>query len=329
MKHKTFWVVTTFYNPAGYQTRILNYHAFCRNLDAPLLVIELAESGQHQLTASDADILVSLSGNNRIWQKERLLNIAISSLPEEAEFVAWVDCDVVFSNHRWAAEAQSMLRAGKSFVHLFDTATHLPQQFSPSLASPETCRSVKPLFSEQSFASSVFFGNYFISGNRLDRSEMENTLLGPGVHPSVSHGIGWAGHRDMLKSTGLYDACVIGGGDKAMALASIGCAGMLTSVRPMTGPHKRHYLSWAEQLGAGNPDRIGFVPGTVFHLWHGRYERRIYVKRHEILKQLDFDPYNDLERAENGTWRWAHNAATLQSTVGEYFFSRLEDKAEL
>lgn len=329
MKRKSFWVVTTFYNPAGYQTRIQNYHAFRRHLDAPLLTIELAESGRHQLTPSDAETLIKLSGNDRIWQKERLLNIAIGSLPEEVEFVAWVDCDVVFDNPDWANETQFMLQAGKSFVQLFDNATHLPQHFSPTSASPDTCRNVKPLFSEQSFASAVFYGNYFTSVKRLDRSEMENAFWGSSVVPSVAHGIGWAGHRHLLQQIGLYDACVIGGGDKAMALAGIGCADMLTSVRPMTDPHKHHYLSWAERLGASHPDQVGFVPGTVFHLWHGYFERRNYVERHQILKQLGFNPYTHLELAENGTWRWARNTTALQDTVAQYFFARLEDKAEL
>ena len=325
MKRKSIWVVTAYYNPAGYITRIQNYHVFRRHLDAPLLVIELAEPGQHQLAPSDADVLVSVSGNDRIWQKERLLNIAISALPEEAEYVAWVDCDVVFGNPDWATEAQSILRAGKSFVQLFETATHLPLQLSPTLVSPATCRSAKPLFSERSFASSVLSRNYLSADIRSNRAEMENGLLAPGVIP-VAHGIGWAGHRDMLQEIGLYDACIIGGGDKAMALAFIGYAGMLSTTRPMTDPHIQHYLTWAEQLNGSKTDQVGFVPGTVFHLWHGRFERRGYRKRHELLKQLTFDPYDDLELADNGTWRWAQDTAALQSTVGAYFFSRLEDK---
>jgi hypothetical protein len=325
VKQKSFWVITSFYNPAGYQRRIRNYHVFRRNLGVSLLTIELAEPGQYQLTPDDADQLVQVRGNNRIWQKERLLNIAISALPEEAEFVAWVDCDVLFDNPDWATEAESMMRAGKSFVQLFETATHLPPQLSPEQVSPVSCRDAKPLFSEQSFASSVLSGNCFLADNRPDRTEMENGLFTPGALPQA-HGIGWAGHRDMLREVGLYDACVIGGGDRAMALASIGCAGMLSSVRPMTNPHIHHYLSWAEQLNGSKMDQIGFVSGTVFHLWHGRFERRGYKKRHEILKQLAFDPYDDLHLAENGTWRWAQNATALQSTVGAYFFSRLEDK---
>jgi hypothetical protein len=325
MKLNSFWVVTSFYNPAGYRRRIQNYHAFRRHLDAPLLVIELAEPGQHQLTAGDADALVRVSGNDRIWQKERLLNIAISSLPEEAEFVAWIDCDVVFDNPDWATEAQSMLRSGKSFVQLFETATHLPPQLSPTQVSLATCRSAKPLFSEQSFASSVQSGDFFSTKNRPSRTEMASGFSTPGPLP-IAHGMGWAGHRAMLKEIGLYDACVIGGGDRAMAWAKIGCAGMLTSTRPMTDPQIHHYLTWAERLNGSRSNQVGFVPGAVFHLWHGRFELRGYEKRHEILKQLTFDPFNDLELEENGTWRWARNATALQSAVGAYFFARAEDK---
>lgn len=326
MKRNSFWAVTAFYNPAGYTRRTQNYYAFCRNLNVPLLVIELAEPGQHQLAAGNADAFVRVSGNDRIWQKERLLNIAISALPEEAEFVAWIDCDVVFDNPDWSSEAQSMLQSGKSFVQLFETATHLPPQLSPTQVSLAMCRSAKPLFAEQSFASTVVSGEFYSASERPSRTEMANGLFTPGTFP-ISHGIGWAGHRTMLKEVGLYDACVIGGGDRAMAWAKIGCADMLTSMRPMTDPQIHHYLSWAERINGSRSDQIGFVPGTVFHLWHGNLELRRYEKRHEILKQLSFDPFNDLELEENGTWRWAQCATALQSAVDAYFFAREEDKA--
>ena len=182
--------------------------------------------------------------------------------------------------------------------------------------------------SEQSFASCERSGNYSSTGNRPDRTEMEKGSFTPGVLP-LSHGIAWAGHKDMLQEIRLYDACVIGGGDKAMALAAIGCADTLTSTRPMTDLHKQHYLNWAKQFPNSREDHIGFVPGTVFHLWHGHFKHRDYNKRHEILKQLTFNPYEHLEVAENGTWRWAQSATALQSLVGDYFFARLEDKVSV
>lgn len=325
MKRKPLWVITTYYNPAGYQTRSQNFHTFRRYLDVPLLVIELAEPGQHQLQNDDADILVKVLGNNLIWQKERLLNLAIDELPADVEFVAWVDCDVIFANQDWVRETQVILQSGRTFVQLFEKVSHLPQHILPEQISPESCKNVKALFSEQSFASSIVYGDYFDPDIRPGRTDMESGTVAPGSKLPIAHGVAWAGNRKELQEKGLYDACIIGGGDKAMALAIIGFSDKLITQRPMTTPQMNHYLNWAGQFESNQIEQIGFVSGTVFHLWHGRFARRNYVKRHEILKQLNFDPGIHLELTESGIWRWTQNATALESRVREYFFERSED----
>jgi len=110
-----------------------------------------------------------------------------------------------------------------------------------------------------------------------------------------------------------------------MALAVSGYAQTLASRRPMTDMHNQHYLAWAEKYGNSTADQVGFLPGDVFHLWHGHMAHRNYHERHGILHRLGFNPYNHLETAENGTWRWTQDATILQSSVNEYFFGRLED----
>ncbi len=328
MKKASLWAVTSFYNPAGYERRIRNFHAFRQHLNVPLLVVELAEPGRHQLTMDDADTVIRITGDNRIWQKERLLNIAVSALPDEAEFVAWVDCDVIFENQDWSDVAQAMLRNGSDFVQLFDTAMHLPPQVQPSRISLSMCRSHEPIVFEQSFASAVASGTYFSKKARQTRVDAENGTATSDT-PPVAHGIAWAGCRDILQEVGLYDACIVGGGDLAMSLGIIGYADNLAARRPMTDKHADHYLSWAGQLNDPSGEKVGFVPGTVYHCWHGRFQRRNYRGRHGMLKHLGFDPYNDLYTADNGTWSWAQHAADLQTAVASYFFERLEDEVEI
>ena len=47
------------------------------------------------LSEGDADILIQLRGRDVMWQKERLLNLALRALPDECRKVVWVDCDVI------------------------------------------------------------------------------------------------------------------------------------------------------------------------------------------------------------------------------------------
>lgn len=74
------WVVTSYYNSAGYQRRLQNFKLFRQFLNAPLLVVELSGSGDFQLDENDGDIVLQLQGEDRLWQKERLINIGAKAL---------------------------------------------------------------------------------------------------------------------------------------------------------------------------------------------------------------------------------------------------------
>ena len=101
-------VVTSYFNPMKSRRRLTNYRVFSSRLNAPLLTVELSFDGQFELTSADADHLIQLSGGDVMWQKERLLNIALEAVPHDVEDVAWIDCDVVFESRDW-------LQAGKGF----------------------------------------------------------------------------------------------------------------------------------------------------------------------------------------------------------------------
>ena len=90
------WAITSYYNPAKYRRRLENYRTFRRCLTVPLVTVELAQDGQMELGRGDADILVQAAGGAILWHKERLLNRAIASLPNDCDAVAWVDCDILF-----------------------------------------------------------------------------------------------------------------------------------------------------------------------------------------------------------------------------------------
>ncbi len=120
----SLWAVTSYYNPDGYKRRLENFRAFRRHLQAPLLAVELAKPGGRQLSEDDADIVLCLTGEDRIWQKERLINIGIGRLPAHVRYVAWIDCDLIrddaptiapASRDGGAVEAASILEHGGRF----------------------------------------------------------------------------------------------------------------------------------------------------------------------------------------------------------------------
>ena len=75
------WAITSYFNPAGYNTRLANYRAFRARLKVPLVTVEASFDGRVQLRAGDAEILVQRTARDVLWQKERLLNVALGFLP--------------------------------------------------------------------------------------------------------------------------------------------------------------------------------------------------------------------------------------------------------
>jgi hypothetical protein len=43
------------------------------------------------------------------------------------------------------------------------------------------------------------------------------------------------------------------------------------------------------------------------------------------LRDLGFDPFTDIAKTEQGTWRWSSDKPALHARVREYFWSRHDD----
>jgi hypothetical protein len=52
------WAITSYFNPAGYRTRLENYRRFRAHLTVPLVTVEASFDGRFELGPADADILV-------------------------------------------------------------------------------------------------------------------------------------------------------------------------------------------------------------------------------------------------------------------------------
>ena len=61
--------------------------------------------------APDCEIMVQrrTSEGNTLWQKERLLNIALDNLPASVTKVMWLDSDLIFLNDDWVPETAELL----------------------------------------------------------------------------------------------------------------------------------------------------------------------------------------------------------------------------
>jgi hypothetical protein len=300
------WAVTAYFNPAGYKSRLANYHRFRRHLAAPLVTVELSFDGTFALRPGDADVLVQLQGGDVMWQKERLLNIGFRHVPPTCDKIAWLDCDVVFDTADWMTRASQALDEW-AIVHLFHERHNLPPGAEPD----------RRLTRAASALSSIY--------RLATGAAVPDEISTPGLltRLGATTGLAWAGRREVLDRHGLYDANIIGAGDKVTISGALGKIEDGARSSLMNPRRAVHYRAWAKPFFEAVRGSVGYVPGRIFHLWHGDLQDRRGAERHTWL--AGFDPFADIALDACGCWRWSSDKPDLHRVVRDYFESRRED----
>lgn len=304
------WAITCYYNPLEYRRRLANYRAFRSRLAVPLIALELAGGHDWHLRPDDADVLIQLRGDDTIWQKERLLNIALEQISSKCQYVAWLDCDVVFPSDRWIARTCELLERHK-LVQLFEDVYDLPADCEPDDGGLESSR-----FAAHSIACKVARGTVHDDDFRTAGSRY---LRG------TACGVAWAGHREVLQRHGLYDACILGGGDRAIVCAAYGRFDDGITALKFNSKRGEHYRHWARPFYETVAGNVGYVDETVYHLWHGKYDDRGPGTRELKFAKFAFDPFRDVELDQSRCWRWNSEKPDMHAFVKGYFQSRKED----
>jgi hypothetical protein len=88
----------------------------------------------------------------------------------------------------------------------------------------------------------------------------------------------------------------------------------------------RHEVKrWEARARAHINGNLGFVGGTIEHLFHGRKIDRGYLSRWDMFVQHQFDPHEDLKRNSHGVLEFATNKPELRHDFDLYLHSRNED----
>jgi len=304
------WAMTAYFNPTGSCRRIANYRVFRRHMTVPLVTVELAHDRPFELAPGDAEILVQIRCRSVMWQKERLLNVALDHVPHGVSDLAWVDCDVIFSNDRWADEAAAALEHS-ALVQPFDSVWNLRKDAALDAGIDRT--QGDPV------------GTTFV--RRLADRQVTRAVLrarGPSrVRNLLGHA--WVARRSLLTTHGFYDASIIGGGDRDMALAAYGFFDDAIDGQQKNAPNAAHYLRWAKPFHEAVAGRVQALPGDFPLLWHGPLQGRRYMERFAPLHELGFDPHADIAISPQGAWEWATDKPEVHAYLRDYFHARQED----
>ena len=304
------WAITTFFNPKKYEQRLYNFRQFRSELSIPLVVVELSFDGSFEIGLHEADIVVRINGGALVWQKERLLSIALQHVPKDILYIAWLDCDVLFGDSEWISKAIHELQR-YPIVQLFSELVDLKKgqhRIPPNehLLAPR---------------------GYGIAGLVKERA-VRDTDFSPSNTADVrqcAFGLAWAARRELLHAHNFYDAMIIGGGDRAMVCAMYGRFNDAVNSLVMNSSRETHYLRWASPYFESVNGRVGHLPGQLFHLWHGDIQHRRYRERHKELSLFDLNPTTDLVVGANGAWEWRRDDKSLHSFFSQYFANRFED----
>lgn len=306
---KMIWAITSFFNPQCYSNRLRNYREFRDKLRVPLVTFELAFNENFSLGPGDADILIQRRSQDVMWQKERMLNLALSAVPVDCDKIVWLDCDVVFADDDWADRTSDALEQ-YPLLQPFDRLHHLGRN---ETVESHGAAVTGPIVS---LAAGLQNGKVPISAFQ-QREASQSWRYAPGL--------AWAGRRELLETHGLYDRFILGSGDKAVVGAAFGQQAALKPVYSLNDQQHRHYMEWAEAFSVDVQGEVGFVAGKLYHFWHGDVRRRNYWGRYLGLRPFQFDPCRDIEIDGNGVWKWNSEKPEMHQFVSEYFASRRED----
>jgi hypothetical protein len=327
-----FWVITTYFNLTNGSRRRANYHCFRRQISVPLLTVEWSPDRDFQLTEGDADVLLQVGGGDLMWQKERLLTMAVAALPDHVKYVAWIDCDVLFENVNWADEAAEAL-SGNRVVQLFREIGFPDAQESARLiASPAPKLDNAALLNlptRPSYLSQFLQFREDVVRIDLGRRTQSAILSNADILERPAHGFAWAAQASFLRDIGLYDRCIVGSGDMHFCYGVAGLAqGFIQSQREIgvafygDCPSYRH---WASRVAASCAGRLGCVGGRILHLFHGEMRERQYIQRIDNLLPFALDLDEDICAADGNPWSWKRDRSALNAYFLKYMRDRNED----
>jgi len=284
-------VVTCYFTPQPHARRVRNFEVFRRQFGRNLYVAELAYDRSPWVMRAGANMFHFRGGPGHVmWQKERLLNAVIARLPTHVTHVAWVDADLLFLDRQWPMRALDQMKRFP-VVQLFDTVVHLDPSGVP------------------------------VSQNSgLVASAVRH---GPSAYAERkgAAGFAWAARREFLAQLPLPDCMILGGADTYIA-------GGFSGVRPpqivaqLPPALQRAVGGWADSAQALTSGRVGHVPGTIGHLYHGGLQTRGYLQRYELLRQAAFDPAADIAVDETGLQTWKTPKVKFHAAVAAYFARR-------
>jgi hypothetical protein len=275
----TLHVIAVVSNPCEYKRRYFLAHEFIKRMEleknVTLYIIELAYGDQtFHVTEESNPRHLQLRTTVPLWHKENMINVGVAKLlPPDWKAFAWIDADVEFESTTWALDTLKVLNGTRDIVQLFSYSVDMDNKQNAILLQ-----------------EGIGF-KYSNNHTRIHWDTLNTTIQK--AHPGYT----WAISRSAYECIGgLYEYHIIGGGDLTMALSCLfKCSFPYNKVG--STDHKQSILDFetkAKKL------HLGYIPGVIYHYFHGSKANRIYIERHDILFKNNYSPSLHLTKNADG-----------------------------
>ncbi len=294
--HQDAVIISCFYNPQGNPYRLLAFQKWYNSIKhLPHRIVEclIGPNAKSQLPKSPH--ITQVKTDSLLWHKETLLNKLVRELPKEYKYVFWMDADVLITNKNWIREGVEALRTYASIIQPFEYCIHLKRnQLKPDFdiephrtncgnaqRHPQIWRSFCAVYEKSKYC-----------GERYQLAKEHN------FDRHGHTGFVWGARRGLLEACPLYEKCFVGGGDHIVAHAAAGHIPH-TCIRTAFADNIEAVEAWSRGFYRNFGGRIGYVPGDLYHIWHGDIKARNY---YNAVKTFSSTAKEIEERDENGLY---------------------------
>lgn len=306
---QTLHMAVMYSNPLRWKSRLRLFNDFRRyvstlpNIRLYVCEITYGDRPFEATSAANPDD-VQLRSRTLAWHKENALNLAVWRFPKTWEFGCWCDADVMFSRHDIGLETIHQLQIF-DWVQMFRTQTDLgPNHEILATRDGMAYRYVTGLYKQT-----------------VDRSPDDSEYWQKGAP-----GFCWAFRREAFEACGsLMDRCPLGSADLHMSMGIIGYDDLTYDTREGSAAYKHYIKTWQKRAYRAVGGNVGFVDAHIQHAHHGLRSTRGYNWRWQILRDYDFNPYEDLYPDDEGLFLLTPEKPRMRDAIRAYLSSRNED----
>jgi hypothetical protein len=303
MSQEVLYIILPYFNFINYSSGAKNLKLFIENSKKyPNTKIVLVEAvhrdGLELIDYSDTIFKhIKVNARNMLWIKENLINIGVKSLPDDWEYIAWIDRDIEFEDKNWAIKCMEQLKRydaiqpWKECVYLNAHGEEQGEEF----------------FLKNNDINTKVFSQCYVDAERNIKCN---------YYPH--HGHAWACNKNFYKKIGgLYDKAIIGSGDSLMLIASRKWYDM----RPIVylKDDLKDFFQKTEKI------KTNYICGKIYHHFHGKLFNRRYHERHKILEDFNYNPSLHVFYNKDGVLELTNEGQSLEKSLEEYFIKRTED----